>query len=109
MKLMIENDTPVSNQREAAIKAANCMNAIQKVSSTAAKIERSLSPADYEELANLYRLVRVELKSLYDLLPAKEKEKYYGYMVAVTEYEKKIAEGVYNPDIDGVLNFEYDK
>jgi hypothetical protein len=30
-------------------------------------------------------------------------------MIAVTEYEKKIAEGVYNPDIDGVLNFEYDK
>ena len=109
MKLMIENDIPVSNRREAAIKAANCMNALQRVSSTAAKIERSLSPADYEELANLYRLVRVELKSLYDLLPAKEKEKYYGYMVAVTEYEKKIAEGVYNPDIDGVLNFEYDK
>jgi len=55
----------------------------------------------------LYRLVRVELKSLYDLLPTKEREKYYGYFVAVTEYEKKIAEGVYNPDLDGVLSFDY--
>ena len=109
MKLMIDNDIPEKNRREAAIKAANCMNALQKVSSTAAKIETALGPADYEELANLYRLVRVELKSLYDLLPSKEREKYYGYFVAVTEYEKKIAEGVYNPDLDGVLSFDYDK
>jgi hypothetical protein len=109
MKLMIDTDIPAKNRREAAIKAANCMNALQKVSSTAAKIETALGPADYEELANLYRLVRVELKSLYDLLPPKERDKYYGYFVAVTEYEKKIAEGVYNPDLDGVLSFDYDK
>ena len=55
-----------------------------------------------QELANLYRLVRVELNSLYELLPTNEREKYYGYFVAVSEYEKKIAEGVYNPDLDGV-------
>ena len=109
MKLMIDNDIPEKNRREAAIKAANCMNALQKVSSTAAKIQTALGPADYEELANLYRLVRVELKSLYDLLPSREREKYYGYFIAVTEYEKKIAEGVYNPDLDGVLSFDYDK
>ena len=106
---MIDNDIPEKNRREAGIKAANCMNALQKVSSTAAQIETALSPADYEELANLYRLVRVELKSLYDFLPTKERAKYYGYFVAVTEYEKKIAEGVYNPDLDGVLSFDYDK
>lgn len=109
MKLMIEQEIPRSNQKEAAVRAANTMNALQKVSSTAAKVERELGPADYEELANLYRLVRVELNSLYDLLPKKEKDKYYGYFVAVTEYEKKIAEGVYNPDLDGVLKFDYDK
>jgi hypothetical protein len=109
MKLMIENEIPEKNRRQAAIMAANCMNALQKVSSTAAKIETTLGPADYEELANLYRLVRVELKSLYDLLPPKEREKYYGYFIAVTEYEKKIAEGVYNPDLDGVLSFDYEK
>ena len=27
--------------------------------------------------------------------------------VAVTEYEKKIANGMYNPDIDGVLKFDW--
>lgn len=106
MKLMIDNEIPRSKQREARIRAANSMNALQKISSDAAKIEREMSPAEYEEFANLYRLVRVELNSLYELLPPKEKEKYYGYFVAVTEYEKKIAEGVYNPDLDGVLKFD---
>ncbi|KAL7475292.1 hypothetical protein ACHAW6_001213 [Cyclotella cf. meneghiniana] len=109
MKMMINSEILVNNQREAAIKAANAMNALQKISSTAAQIERDLSLADYEELANLYRLVRVELNGLYELLPQQEKDKYYGYFVAVSEYEKKIAEGVYNPDLDGVLQFKYDK
>lgn len=106
MQLMIDNEIPRSKQREARIRAANSMNALQKISSDAAKIEREMSPAEYEEFANLYRLVRVELNSLYELLPPKEKDKYYGYFVAVTEYEKKIAEGVYNPDLDGVLKFD---
>lgn len=106
MKLMIDNEIPRNKQREARIRAANSMNALQKISSDAAKIEREMSPAEYEEFANLYRLVRVELNSLYELLPPKEKDKYYGYFVAVTEYEKKIAEGVYNPDLDGVLKFD---
>ena len=106
MKLMIDNEIPWNRQREARIRAANTMNALQKISSNAAKIEREMSPAEYEEFANLYRLVRVELNGLYELLPAKEKDKYYGYFVAVTEYEKKIAEGIYNPDLDGVLKFD---
>ncbi|KAL7508806.1 hypothetical protein ACHAXN_009873 [Cyclotella atomus] len=108
MKLMIADEIPRNKQREASIKAANTMNALQKLSSTAAQLTE-LKPVDYEELANLYRLVRVELNGLYELLPAKEKNKYYGYFVAVTEYEKKIAEGVYNPDLDGVLQFDYGK
>ncbi len=108
MKLMIEQEMPKSDRRAGSIRAANAMNALQKVSSTAAKVPNELAPADYEELANLYRLVRVELNSLYELLPDKEREKYYGYFTAVTEYEKKIAEGVYNPDLDGVLKFDYD-
>jgi len=103
MKLMIDYDIPKKNQREAAIKAVNTMNTLQQISITAAKVEKELAPADYEELANLYKSVRIELKTLFDLLPQKEKEKYYGYFVAVTEYEKKIAEGVYNPDIDSVV------
>lgn len=96
---MIDEEIPKSNQKVASIKAANAMNTLQKISSTAAKVEGSLGPADYDEIANLYRLLRVELNSLYELLAAKEKEKYYGYFVAVTEYEKKIAEGIYNPDV----------
>lgn len=108
MKLMIADEIPRNKQREASIKAANTMNALQKLSSTAAQLTE-LKPIDYEELANLYRLVRVELNDLYELLPPKEKNKYYGYFVAVSEYEKKIAEGVYNPDLDGVLQFDYGK
>ena len=106
MKMMIDDEIPRNRQREARIRAANTMNALQKISSNAAKIERELSPAEYDEFANLYRLVRVELNGLYELLAEKERNKYYGYFVAVTEYEKKIAEGVYNPDIDGVLKFD---
>ena len=109
MQLMIDNEMKKKDQKQARIVAANVMNALQKVSSTAAQIERELSPADYDELANLYRLVRVELNTLYELLPTMEKQKYDNYFVQVTEYEKKIAEGVYNPDIDGVLKFDYDK
>ena len=91
MKMMIDDEIPRSRQREARIRAANTMNALQKISSNAAKIEREMSPAEYEEFANLYRLVRVELNGLYELLAEKERDKYYGYFVAVTEYEKKIA------------------
>lgn len=109
MQLMIENEVPRSNQKEARIKAANTMNTLQRLSATAAKVENEFSPADYDEIANLYRLVRVELNSLYELLAKEERAKYYGYFVAVTEYEKKIAEGVYNPDLDGVLKFDYAK
>ena len=39
-------------------------------------------------------------------LPENDKNKYYGYFAAITEYKKKIVEGVYNPNIDGVLNFD---
>merc|ERR1712194_94182 len=107
MKLMIDDEIPKTNRKAAAVNSANAMNTLQKISSTAAKVEGPLSPADYDEIADLYRLLRVELNSLYELLAAKEKEKYSGYFVAVTEYEKKIAEGVYNPDLDGVLKFDY--
>ena len=107
MSLMIDNEIPRKNQKQARIRAANSMNTLQKISSTAARVERELSPADYDEIANLYRLLRVELNSLYELLSPKEKDKYYGYFMKVTEYEKKIAEGVYNPDLDGVLQFDY--
>jgi len=104
---MIDNEMPMKNKKQARIRAANSMNTLQKISSTAASIEREMSPADYDEIANLYRLLRVELNSLYELLSPKEKDKYYGYFVQVTAYEKKIAEGVYNPDLDGVLKFDY--
>lgn len=109
MKLMIDDEMPKENQKEAAITSANAMNTLQKISSTAAKVEGGLGPADYDEIANLYRLLRVELNALYELLAATERDKYYGYFVAVTEYEKKIAQGVYNPDLDGVLKFDYAK
>ena len=109
MKLMIDTEIPKSKQKDASITAANAMNTLQNISRRAASVESAFGPIDLEEIADLYRLVRVELNALYEFLPSKEKDKYYGYFVAVTEYEKKIAEGVYNPELDGVLKFDYDK
>mmetsp|Transcript_30469 Transcript_30469/g.62824 ORF Transcript_30469/g.62824 Transcript_30469/m.62824 type:complete len:191 (-) Transcript_30469:235-807(-) len=53
MKLMIETEIPRSKQKDAAIKAANTMNALQAVSSRAAKVEKEFGPIDLEELADL--------------------------------------------------------
>lgn len=106
MKLMIDTEIPRERRKMAAVKAANVMNLLQAVSSRAAKIERAFKNEEMVEIADLYRLVRVELNDLYEALAPSEKDKYYGYFVAVTEYEKKIADGVYNPDLDGVLTFD---
>jgi hypothetical protein len=108
MKLMIYNEIPKSSRGKAIKNAVRVMNTIQLISSTAAKVERPFTTGELLEIADLYRLVRVELNDMYEFMEPKEKEKYYAYFVAVTEYEKKIAEGTYNPDLDGVLQLEYD-
>ena len=43
---------------------------------------------------------------MYEFLTPEGKDKYNGYFMKVTEYEKKIAEGIYNPEIDGKLKFD---
>ena len=106
MKLMIETEVPRSQRKEAAMKAATIMNTIQAISVTAAKVQRPFTKEEMLEIADLYRVARVQLNSIYEFLPQREKDKYYGYFMAVTEYEKKIADGVYNPEIDGVLKFD---
>jgi hypothetical protein len=106
MKLMIDTEVPRSQRKEAAKRAAIIMNTIQSISVTAAKVTRPFTNEEMLEIADLYLLVRVQLNSIYEFLPQKEKDKYYGYFMAVTDYEKKIADGVYNPEIDGVLNFD---
>ncbi len=104
MKLMIDDDGLKTSKREAAIKAANTMNTLQQILISTSTLERELGPVDYEELANLYGTLRTELKTLFDSPPLKEQEKYFGLLCGSyhTEYEKKIAEGVYNPD-DGII------
>jgi len=107
MKLMIDTEIPM-NQRENAVRdAVITMNTLQSISSTAGRILRPFTPDEMLEIADLYRDVRLRLNNMYEYLPQKEKDKYYGYFMAVTEYEKKIAEGVYNPELDGVLKLEY--
>jgi len=106
MKLMIEQEVPRQKRAEASRNAARCMNTLQEVYSTADKIQRPFNTKEMLQIADLYRDVRIQLNEMYNYLPQFEKDKYYGYFVAVTEYEKKIAEGVYNPDIDGVLKFD---
>ena len=82
------------------------MNTLQGITTYAGSIQRDFETIEMVELADMYRDVRINLNQLYEYLPQREKDKYYGYFVAVTAYEKKVAEGTYNPDIDGVLKFD---
>ena len=107
LKLMIDTEVLRSKRVEAARRAATIMNTLQAISSTAAKVQRPFTQIELVEIADLYRDLRLQLNALYEYLPDAGKEKYYGYFMAVTEYEKKQAEGTYNPELDGVLRFEY--
>ncbi|CAJ1968866.1 unnamed protein product [Cylindrotheca closterium] len=106
MKLMIAEEIPRSKRKEAARNASNSMNILQDIITFSNSIQRDFEPKEMLLLADMYKALRINLNQLYEYLPQNEKDKYYGYFVAVTEYEKKIAEGVYNPDIDGILKFD---
>lgn len=106
MRLMIQEEIPRQKRAAARQNAANIMNTLQSIAKYAASIQRDFEESEMIELADMYRVARANLNQLYEYLPDKEREKYYGYFVAVTEYEKKIADGTYNPDIDGVLKFD---
>lgn len=106
MKLMIYDEIPKRNRKYAIEKAVNAMNTLQNIVTTAARIDHPLTTDEMYSLADLYRYARLELNEMYELLAPKEKEKYYGYFMKVTEYEKKIAEGTYNPELDGILKFD---
>ena len=83
------------------------MNTIQSISTTSAKIQRPFTDEEMVLVADLYRDARLQLNAMYEYLPQDGKDKYYGYFMKVTEYEKKIAEGVYNPELDGILKLDY--
>ena len=106
MRLMIQEEIPPSRRKEAAQSATNAMNQLQEIATFSGSIQRDFETIEMVQLADMYRNVRVDLNQLYEYLPEKDKNRYYGYFVAVTEYEKKIAEGTYNPDLDGVLKFD---
>lgn len=106
MKLMIYEEIPKKDQKAARENAVKVMNTLQLISSTAGRILRPFKKEEMIELADMYRDVRFQLDEMYNYLPEKEKMKYYGYFAAVTDYEKKIANGTYNPDLDGILKFD---
>lgn len=106
MRLMIYQEVPWRKRKAAMRNAADTMNRLQEIIKYTTAIQRDFETRELIELADMYLDIRVQLNELYDYLPEKEKNKYYGYFAAVTEYEKKIADGVYNPDIDGVLKFD---
>lgn len=108
MKLMIYNEVPRDRREEAIKNAVKSMNGLQTILSEATETQRPFENDDLIHFADMYRDVRLQLNNMYECLPPKEKSKYYGYFMAVTEYEKKIAEGTYNPDVDGILKLEYD-
>ncbi len=107
MKLMIDTEIPENKRDYAVTDAVNTMNTLQDISTTAAKVLRPFKNEEMLEIADMYRDARLRLNNMYEYLPQNEKDKYYGYFMKVTEYEKKIAEGVYNPELDGVLKLEY--
>jgi hypothetical protein len=106
MKLMINEEIPKPNREKAVKNAVKAMNTLQEIGQYAGSIQRDFEPLEMVALADMYKTVRINLNQLYEWLPEKEKEKYYGYFVQVTEYEKKVADGTYNPDIDGILKFD---
>lgn len=106
MRLMIDKEIPKQQRTSARKIAANVMNQLQEIAKYSGSIKRDFEPLEMVELADMYKVVRIDLNQLYEYLPEKERKKYYGYFVAVTEYEKKVASGTYNPDIDGVLKFD---
>ena len=106
MKLMIGQEIPRSRRKEAVKNAVAAMNQLQEIARYSGSIQRDFETLEMVALADMYLNVRVNLNQLYEYLPDREKEKYYGYFAAVTEYEKKVAEGTYNPDIDGILKFD---
>jgi hypothetical protein len=106
MKLMIGQEIPRKRRKDAVKSAVAALNMLQEIAKFSGSIQRDFETIEMVELADMYRDVRVNLNQLYEYLPEQEKDKYYGYFVAVTEYEKKIAQGTYNPDIDGILKFD---
>jgi len=106
MQLMIDEEIPPNKRKEAVKNAVNAMNTLQSIGKYAAAIQRDFKLDEMTELADMYLTVRINLNQLYEYLPQLEKDKYYGYFVEVTKYEKKLAEGTYNPDIDGILKFD---
>ena len=104
---MIDTEIPKTNKSLASKSAARTMNTLQTISTKAAKIQRPFTDEEMLEIADLYRDARLQLNAMYEFLTPDGKEKYYGYFMKVTEYEKKIAEGVYNPELDGVLKLDY--
>ena len=105
MKLMIQSEVRRKDRGRAAKLSASCMNGIQMISARAAKVDGPFSRSDMIEVADLYRSLRLQLAELFDLLDDKSQSKYFGYMVEVTQYERKIADGSYNPDFDNVPGF----
>jgi hypothetical protein len=106
MKLMIYREIPRRSRKAAIRNAVATMNTLQEIAQYAGSIQRDFETSEMITLADMYRTVRLNLNQLYEYLPDQERNKYYGYFMQVTAYEKKIADGVYNPDIDGVLNFD---
>ena len=106
IRLMIREEIPKSKRKLARTNAVTIMNTLQQIQQYAGALQRDFIPIEMIELADMYLVVRTNLNELYNYLPDPEKKKYYGFFTAVTEYEKKIADGTYNPDIDGILNFD---
>ena len=106
IRLMIREEIPKSKRKLARTNAVTIMNTLQQIQQYAGALQRDFVPIEMIELADMYLVVRTNLNELYNYLPDPEKKKYYGFFTAVTEYEKKIADGTYNPDIDGILNFD---
>eukprot|EP00980_Cylindrotheca_fusiformis_P020239 scaffold7316_cov123-Cylindrotheca_fusiformis.AAC.14 len=106
LKYMISEEIPKNKRSLAVGNAVTSMNLLQGIMKYASSIQRDFETDEMVQLADMYLRLRINLNQFYEYLPDKEKDKYYGYFVAVTKYERKTAEGVYNPDIDRVIKLD---
>ena len=92
IRLMISEELP-RNQREPAIKnAVVAMNTFSEIIKDASELNE-FTNEDLVRIADRYALSRKQLAEIFNLLPEKSKDRYYGYANALKDYEAQVAAG----------------
>ena len=89
--------------------AVRVMNTIQTISMTAANLDLThLHKEELLQMADLYRILfKWNWMTCTNFCHPRKKGQVVWILYGRTEYEKKIAEGTYNPDLDGILLLDW--